>query len=265
MCLRLFVTRRFDRGSGFPVVVIPGVQGRWEWMRPALDALARRCRTVAYSLCSIDRGATTGGSRLEEFAAQLDAVMDQVEIAAAAIVGVSFGGLVAAHYAATRPQRTNALIVASAPSPSWSPSAIQRGYMRRPWMSAPLFAAASVGTLSTEIATAIPDTLARLRFYARQAIYIASAPAFPGGIAARARMFGDENLAAECARITVPALVVTGEPALDRVIPVEATREYLQLIPGAQYAMMEGTGHLGFVTKPDRFAKLVGEFVGRHS
>ena len=31
-----------DRGSGVPVVVIPGIQGRWEWMKPGVDALARR-------------------------------------------------------------------------------------------------------------------------------------------------------------------------------------------------------------------------------
>ena len=28
-----------DEGTGPPVIVIPGIQGRWEWMRPALRAL----------------------------------------------------------------------------------------------------------------------------------------------------------------------------------------------------------------------------------
>ena len=41
----------FDRGNGPAIVVIPGVQGRWEWMRPALEALSARCRTLSYSLC----------------------------------------------------------------------------------------------------------------------------------------------------------------------------------------------------------------------
>ena len=40
-----------DTGSGPPVVVIPGIQGRWEWMKPGIDALAGRCRTVTFSLC----------------------------------------------------------------------------------------------------------------------------------------------------------------------------------------------------------------------
>ena len=40
-----------DRGSGTPVVLVPGIQGRWEWMRPAVDALAARCRVLTFSLC----------------------------------------------------------------------------------------------------------------------------------------------------------------------------------------------------------------------
>ena len=30
----------FDQGKGAPLIVIPGVQGRWEWMAPTVDALA---------------------------------------------------------------------------------------------------------------------------------------------------------------------------------------------------------------------------------
>ena len=39
-----------DVGAGSPVVLIPGIQGRWEWMRPAVDALAKHCRVISFSL-----------------------------------------------------------------------------------------------------------------------------------------------------------------------------------------------------------------------
>jgi hypothetical protein len=39
-----------DRGNGVPVVLVPGIQGRWEWMAPAVDALASRCRVITFSL-----------------------------------------------------------------------------------------------------------------------------------------------------------------------------------------------------------------------
>jgi pimeloyl-ACP methyl ester carboxylesterase len=54
---------------------------------------------------------------------------------------------------------------------------------------------------------------------------------------------------------------VTGEPSLDRVVPVESTRAYARLIRRAQYAMMDGTGHLGMLTQPDRFVALVSDFI----
>ena len=43
--------RIIERGSGTPIVVVPGVQGRWEYFAPAIDALARSFRVVTFSLC----------------------------------------------------------------------------------------------------------------------------------------------------------------------------------------------------------------------
>ena len=40
-----------DVGRGSPIVIVPGLQGRWEWMRPSVEALARRHRVIAFSLC----------------------------------------------------------------------------------------------------------------------------------------------------------------------------------------------------------------------
>ena len=31
--------RMIDGNSDSPLVLIPGIQGRWEWMEPAVDAL----------------------------------------------------------------------------------------------------------------------------------------------------------------------------------------------------------------------------------
>ena len=40
-----------DFGSGPPLVLIPGLDGRREFVRPAADALARSFRVLALSLC----------------------------------------------------------------------------------------------------------------------------------------------------------------------------------------------------------------------
>jgi pimeloyl-ACP methyl ester carboxylesterase len=69
----------------------------------------------------------------------------------------------------------------------------------------------------------------------------------------------------DCALVRAPTLVVAGEPHLDLIVPVENTRKYLELIPGARFHQLERTGHLGLVTRPEMYASAVGDFVHRHA
>jgi pimeloyl-ACP methyl ester carboxylesterase len=247
----------FDEGSGLPVVVIPGVQGRWEWMMPGLKALSARCRVISYSL----EAALT----FDDLVAQVDGVLDEAGVERAAICGVSFGGMVAVKYAAAKPERTAALIVVSAPSPAWTPSPAQARHLANPWRSTPAFLASSPGRMWPEIAAAIDGWPSRLRFCAGHLARVAAAPIVPAEMAARVRLSPGAGLAADCARVRARTLVVTGEPALDRVVPVSSTREFAGLIRGAEYVMFDRTGHIGLVTRPDRFGQLVGEFVNGSS
>ena len=80
-------------------------------------------------------------------------------------------------------------------------------------------------------------------------------------MAARARFLSRVEVQPDCARITAPTLVVTGERELDYVVPVDASSAYTHLIRGARTATIERTGHLGSVTRPDRFASLVHDFI----
>jgi len=242
----------FDEGTGPPIVVIPGIQGRWEWMAPALRALAKRCRTISYSM----RART-----FDNLIAEVDATLDHAGLASAAICGVSFGGMVAVRYAAVRPTRTNALVLVSAPSPRWQPSPTQARYIAEPWKSTPEFVATSWERLGPEIMAACDTWSKRVIFCARHGLRIVLAPIVPAHMADRIKLREDVNLSADCARITAPTLVISGEPDLDRVVPPESTRRYTDLIAGAKYVMIEHTGHLGLVTRSDRFAEIVGEFI----
>jgi pimeloyl-ACP methyl ester carboxylesterase len=253
----------FDQGSGPPVVVIPGLHGRWEWAKPALRQLARRCRAISYSLCG-DPGSGVGvdpSIGFENFVRQLDGVLDRANVERAAICGVSFGGFVAVHYAAVRPERVNALILASAPAPGFSPSSQQARWLARPWLSAPAFVATTPWRLWPEIRTALSSWRDRLAFAALQTCRVMAAPLVPSLMSQRMRFAGQLDLAADVARIKAPVLVITGDDGLDRVVPVRVTRTYTSLVPGASYEVMHGTGHIGILTQPERFARIVGGFV----
>jgi pimeloyl-ACP methyl ester carboxylesterase len=65
----------------------------------------------------------------------------------------------------------------------------------------------------------------------------------------------------ECAAITAPTLIVHGNPRLDHVVDVDGTTEYGRLIRGARTSMLDGTGHLGSITRPRAFAASVREFL----
>ena len=171
----------FDRGHGPPLVIVPGVHGRWEWMKPALDKLAGSCRTISYSLC----GDIGSGQHLdpeqgfENYLRQLDAVLDRSGVEKVALCGVSFGGFVALRYAATRPDRVSSLVLVSAPAPGWRPNPQQAKWIARPWISAPTFVITSPMRLWPEVRAALPSWSSRLGFFFRQGLRAAGAPMIP--------------------------------------------------------------------------------------
>ena len=255
--------RHYDKGTGTPIVVDPGIQGRWEWMRPGLEALARRYRTISYSLC----GDIGSGARIDpalgfdSFLRQLDAVLEQAAVERTVLCGVSYGGVIAVRYAARRPGRVSHLILASAPGPHWKPSPRQARYAERPWTSVPAFCLTAFDRLGAEVKSALPEWRPRASFTSRYLASALLAPMMPHLMSKRLKLQAELDLERDCASVAAPTLVVTGEAHLDQVVPVESTREYLSLIPGAQYEMMDGTGHLGSLTQPERFAGIVSRFI----
>jgi pimeloyl-ACP methyl ester carboxylesterase len=241
-----------DTGTGDPIVIIPGIQGRWEYLRAAVDALARAHRVVTFSLADGD---------LDDLVEQVARVLDARGLQRAAICGISFGGHVALRFAARLPDRTSALILVSPPGPGWHLKRTHRLYARLPLLFAPLFFAGMPRRLRGEIAAAIPDRATRRDFTKRQAVNALRAPVSPSKIAKRARLIDGLDAAADCARITAPTLIITGEAALDHVVPAGGGSEYLNLIRGSHAATLERTGHLGCITRPEAFAELVGRFV----
>ena len=256
----------FDRGQGPPVVVVPGLQGRWEWAKPAMTELARTCRAISYSLS----GDIGSGSRLrpdlgfENYTRQLDDVLERAGLRHAVICGVSFGGFVALRYAARHPERVSALILASAPGPGWRPSEQQAQWISRPWWSTPAFVATSPLRVWPEVSAALPQVGSRLSFLARQGVRCLTAPMIPSLMAARVRSAADIDFDDDCRHISSPTLVVSGEEPLDRVVPVRSTRKYAELSPRADYRVLPHTGHLAILTRPSQFAGLVSDFAHAH-
>ena len=251
-----------DIGRGTPIVLIPGLQGRWEWMRPTVDALAKQHRVITFSLCDEPTSAfpCDPANTFDNFLEQVDQALDRSGVAKAAIVGVSYGGLIASEFAARQPQRVTHLIVASGLHKSWQPDRAQQRYLRAPRLLSPLFVVTAPSRLRPEISASIPEWSARLRFSARHTLRAVLSPTTPTRMARRIAWARSHQFA-NAHSVKAPTLLVTGERHLDRVLPVDVTRRYLDDIDLARHVVLEHTGHIGSVTRPDAFADVVRSFV----
>jgi 3-oxoadipate enol-lactonase len=245
-------------GQGPPIVLIPGIQGRWEWMRAPIAALARRHRVLTFSLSDVH-----GPNIFDKWMDHIDAGLDRAGEAGAAIVGVSFGGLLAVRYAATRPRRAESLVLVSTPAPTFRLSAEQARYVAYPWLALPLFALRGAQRLAPEVWAAHETWPSRARAAVAHSWHVARAPSSPGRMASWVAAWRNMDLSADCRAVRAPTLVVTGERGLDRVVPVDGTMEYVQLIAGARHVTLPRTGHMGLMLRPHAFASVVSEFVAR--
>jgi pimeloyl-ACP methyl ester carboxylesterase len=251
-----------DIGRGAPVVIIPGLQGRWEWMEPTVELLAEHYRVIAYSLCDEPSSpcACDLGLGFENYVRQVGEVMDRAGLHRATVIGVSYGGLIATEFAARHPDRVSNLVLASALPTDWTPDARARFYLRAPRLLSPVFVATSPMRLQPEVRAAFPTLRERLRFMLGHGLRVARAPMSAVKMARRIQ-WAEAYRFAEPSAVTAPVLVVTGEPALDRVVPVAVSERNLARLPSARHVVLPRTGHLGIVTRPDRFRTVVDEFL----
>jgi pimeloyl-ACP methyl ester carboxylesterase len=248
-----------DRGSGRPLVLIPGIQGRCQWMAPAIEALSRRYRVLSFSLN--DLGASEGF--FDRCVARIDALLDASAgpEAPAVVTGVSFGGLVAVRYAARRAGRTSHLVLTSSPSPRWPLDPVSARYIRRPRLAVPAFALRSIPRIAPEIAASLSSWTRRTTFTARHLARVIRYPLAPRHMAAWVHAWMSTDFVSDCRSIRAPTLLITGDASLDRVVPVASSLDYLQLIAGSRHVVLRQTGHLGLITKPDAYARLIEAFV----
>src|SRR5437870_7000457 len=139
-----------------PLVLIPGIQGRWEYMRRAVDALSKHFHVLTFSLCN--------ARTMEAYVDQVVRTLDENHVRRAVVLGVSFGGVVALRFAAAHPERTGALVLASTPGPGWHLRPRHEICVRFPWLFGLPFLAWAPWRLRRELAASFPNGRGLLRF-----------------------------------------------------------------------------------------------------
>ena len=165
--------------------------------------------------------------RVRALGAHVEALLDRAGAERAAVVGVSFGGLIAARFAARYRDRVAALVLVSTPAPRWQLDPQTAEHVRRPRCCRCRCFAARRQRGAGELVAALPTLGARSvrAAHPRGPARAGSPSRMAGGCAS-----GATDIAADCAQ-GAPTLVLTGEPRLDRVVPVSSSLEYIELIP----------------------------------
>jgi len=251
-----------DIGHGPPVVLIPGLQGRWEWMQPTVELLAEHYRVITFSLCDerTSDSACDPDLGFGNYVRQVKEVMDRAGVGQATVIGVSYGGLIATEFAAQHPERVSNLVLASALPTDWAPDARARFYLRAPRLLSPVFVATSPMRLQPEMRAAFPVLRERMRFLLGHGIRVVRAPMSAARMARRIE-WADAYQFSDPAAVVAPTLVVTGEDGLDRVVPVAVSCRNIARLRAVRHVVLPRTGHLGIVTTPDRFRTVVDEFL----
>lgn len=102
-----------DQGSGPAILLVHGTFGDLKDWDGWAEVLSQDYRVVRFDLPAFGLTGTvpSGNYSIDRYLALVDSLMDQLGIERFAIVGNSYGGLVAFRYAATRTDRVTALVL----------------------------------------------------------------------------------------------------------------------------------------------------------
>ncbi|MFN7698254.1 MAG: alpha/beta fold hydrolase [Deltaproteobacteria bacterium] len=253
-CGRLFVE---VRGEGAPVVLWHSLLcdgGMWSGQ---LSALATRHRVINIDAPGHGRSSpTTRGYTLEDCVDALFGVMDAAGVSAAALVGLSWGGMVAMRAALRRSERVRSLILLDTNANAESAEKLPR-------YRAMAFVARRLG--------AVPPLLDRLEpifFSPRTRLErpeivrefrerLAAMDPASIGHAVDCVEFDRRDIRRELVQVRCPTLVVCGVD--DVATPIACSEEIVGAIPGSELALVPQAGHLSAWERPEVVTPLLLE------
>jgi proline iminopeptidase len=268
-------------GQGRPIIVLHGGPDfDHGYLLPAMDRLADGYRLIYYDQRGRGRSAANvvpEAVSLESEIADLGAVREYFRQETVAVLGHSWGGLLAMEYAIRHPGRVSHLILMNPAPASHDDIAFFREERRTlaPDDVAELRAFAA----TAEYAAGDPETVtAYYRVHYRAALRrpehvevvlerlgpsLASAEVILQGRAIEDRLvhetwaLSDYDLLPELRRLRVPALVVQGGHDF---IPAACTAHIAQAIPGARHVLLGESGHFSYLECPDEVRTAIDEF-----
>lgn len=196
---------------------------------------------------------------IADFSNDVLRALDHLEAPRAHIVGLSMGGRVARWFYARHPQRVASLTLANT-QPGFDtlgPQATEEFIAAR---LGPLMAGHDPADLAHDLARGLIGVSAVAGAYDRVVASMAALHRISYMKTVRASALQDRGF--DLASIAVPTLMIAGEE--DQLYPPAVARAMAEKIPGAEYRVISGAGHLSNLEQPQRFNDCVLDFLRRH-
>ena len=209
---------------------------------------------VAVDLCGHGQSEPARpGRSIGAYADDVASLMDELGIASARLLGLSFGGMIAQELALKASGRVSMLIVGACGTriPAEARSAVRDRGRIDPETG---MGAVVDSTIARWFTPSFVDTPAVERVRER---LLANDPQ---GWAAGWDAIADFDALERLGRIQAPTLAIAGE--FDAGTPVAATKSIADTIPGAEFAMIAGAPHMMQIECTDRFTERVLAFLG---
>ena len=221
------------------LVAVGGWTGSWEvWEEPVAQLTARGWRCVAYD----HRG--SGESPVDPSLISVEAmvddvagVMDVLGVERCILAGESQGGAIAQYAAARNPERFEGLVL-SAPA--------RTGRSTGGTAFADACRSDYPAAVDQFVSACFPEPdIDHLKRWAKNVLLRAE----PEQAARIIEMWRDETVPdVDPRQIDVPTLILHG--TADVIVPIQVSRELVELLPDAELLELEGSGHVPTMTRP---------------
>lgn len=235
-------------GSGPPLVVLHHDIGTPGWL-PFYSLLAERATVLVPEAPGFGRSARLEWARHpRDLAAVLQQLLDRLDLDAITLVGLGFGGWLAAEMAVVNQRRLSRLVLVGAAGVRPPDTEITDqfviaagDYVRRGFHDQSAFEALFAETPSPEQELAWDihrETIARITWKPYMVSY---------------------QLPALLTGVVTPTLLVWGRH--DQIVPLSAGQRYAGLMPNARLEIVEDAGHFVEMERPEELAALIARHV----
>jgi 3-oxoadipate enol-lactonase len=247
------------QGSGAPLVMIHGAQGDQSMFSGLAPAFARQFRVLTFD----QRGSGLSEKPDMEYSIAMLAddtatLMEHVGFAAAHVIGVSMGGMIAQEFALRHPRKVRALVLGC--TTPGGPKAVRLGgealtnaYSTEPMSAEERGKALAEAAFTKGYIERHPEIIPAMIESRRQR------PLDPVALAHRMKAAYAHDTYDRLPQIACPTLVITGKD--DVLISWENSRLLAERIPGARLVLLEPAGHCFWLEQPEQSREAIMTFL----